>query len=81
MASFGGRGPQGFRSREDQADESDAMDDRYENRVERDGRPESLPSINVSQGEFSPMLKPLTFSLSLAVALGFCSVSKAGGHD
>ena len=27
------------------------------------------------------MLKPLTFSLSLAVALGFCSVSKAGGHD
>ena len=25
------------------------------------------------------MLKPLTFSLSLAVALGFCSVSKAGG--
>ena len=27
------------------------------------------------------MLKPLTFSLSLAVALGFCSVSKAGGYD
>ena len=27
------------------------------------------------------MLKPLTLSLSLAVALGFCSVSKAGGHD
>jgi hypothetical protein len=26
------------------------------------------------------MLKPLTFSLSLAVALGFCSVSMAGGH-
>ena len=51
------------------------------NRVERDGRPESLPSINVSQGEFSPMLKPLTLSLSLAVALGFCSVSMAGGHD
>ena len=25
------------------------------------------------------MLKSLTFSLSLAVALGFCSVSKAGG--
>src|SRR5271155_5418851 len=57
------------------------MDDRHENRVERDGRPESLPSIIVSQGAFSPMLKPLTFSLSLAVALGFCSVSKAGGLD
>ena len=27
------------------------------------------------------MLKPLTLSLSLAVALGFCSVSKAGGYD
>ena len=27
------------------------------------------------------MLKPLTFSLSLALALGFCSVSMAGGHD
>jgi hypothetical protein len=27
------------------------------------------------------MLKPLTLSLSLAVALGLCSVSKAGGHD
>ncbi len=27
------------------------------------------------------MLKPLTLSLSLAVALGFCSVSKAGGVD
>ncbi len=27
------------------------------------------------------MLKPLIFSLSLAVALGFCSVSMAGGHD
>jgi hypothetical protein len=26
------------------------------------------------------MLKPLTLSLSLAVALGFCSVSMAGGH-
>jgi hypothetical protein len=51
------------------------------NRVERDGRPESLPSIIVSQGEFSPMLKPLTLSLSLAVALGLCSVSKAGGYD
>ena len=57
------------------------MDDRHENRVERDDRPESLPSIIVSQGEFSPMLKTLTFSLSLAVALGFCSVSKAGGLD
>jgi hypothetical protein len=57
------------------------MDDRYENRVERDGRPESLPSIIVSQGEFSPMLKPLTLSLSLAVALGMCSVSMAGGYD
>jgi hypothetical protein len=27
------------------------------------------------------MLKPLTFSLGLALALGLCSVSKAGGHD
>ena len=27
------------------------------------------------------MLKPLTFSLSLAVALGLCSVSMAGGDD
>ena len=27
------------------------------------------------------MLKSLTLSLSLAVALGFCSVSKAGGYD
>ncbi len=27
------------------------------------------------------MLKPLTFSLSLAVALGICSVSMAGGYD
>ena len=27
------------------------------------------------------MLKPLTLSLSLAVALGFCSVSMAGIHD
>jgi len=27
------------------------------------------------------MLKPLMFSLSLAVALGICSVSKAGGFD
>ena len=27
------------------------------------------------------MLKPLMFSLSLAVALGVCSVSKAGGYD
>src|SRR5262245_55496642 len=60
---------------------TDAMDDRDEIRVERDGRPESLPSINVSQGELSPMLKPLTLSLSLAVALGLCSVSKAGLHD
>ena len=49
------------------------MDDRYEERVERDGRPESLPSIIVSQGALSPMLKPLTLSLSLAVALGFCA--------
>jgi hypothetical protein len=27
------------------------------------------------------MLKPFTLSLSLAVALGLCSVSRAGGHD
>jgi hypothetical protein len=59
------------------------MDDRHVNRVERDDRPESLPSIIVSQGEFSPMFKSLTISLSLslAVALGFSSVSKAGGLD
>src|ERR1700733_7921798 len=57
------------------------MDDQSDYRVERDGRPESLPSNNVSQGAFSPMLKPLTFSLSLALALGLCSVSMAGGHD
>jgi hypothetical protein len=57
------------------------MDDRHETRVERDGRPESLPFDYVSQGEFSPMLKPFMFSLSLAVALGMCSVSKAGGLD
>jgi hypothetical protein len=58
-----------------------AMYDRYVSGVERDGRPESLPSIFVSQGESSPMLKPLMFSLSLAAALGICSVSKAGGLD
>jgi hypothetical protein len=57
------------------------MDDRHETRVERDGRPESLPFDYVSQGEFSPMLKTFMFSLSLAVALGMCSVSKAGGLD
>jgi hypothetical protein len=39
------------------------------------------PRINVSQGEYSPMLKPLTLSLSLAVALGLSSVSMAGTHD
>ena len=39
------------------------------------------PRIYVSQGEYSPMLKPLTLSLSLAVALGLSSVSMAGGHD
>src|SRR5947209_3387189 len=33
----------------------------------------------VCQGEMSPMLKTLTMSLSLAAALGLCSVSKAGG--
>src|SRR6266511_1898669 len=32
----------------------------------------------VCQGEMSPMLKPLTMSLSLAVALGVCSASMAG---
>ena len=78
MASFGGRG------RKASGPGKTKLTDRchgrpIRNRVERDGRPESLPSINVSQGEFSPMLKPLTFSLSLAVALGLCSVSKAGG--
>ena len=50
-------------------------------RVERDGRPESLPSISRYSRRVLSMLKPLTLSLSLAVALGLCSVSKAGLHD
>ena len=49
--------------------------------VERDGRPESLPSISRYSRRVLSMLKPLTLSLSLAVALGLCSVSKAGLHD
>jgi hypothetical protein len=50
-------------------------------RVERNGRPESLPSISRYSRRVLSMLKPLTLSLSLAVALGLCSVSKAGLHD
>jgi hypothetical protein len=50
-------------------------------RVERDGRPESLPSMSRYTRRVLSMLKPFTLSLSLAVALGLCSVSKAGLHD
>jgi hypothetical protein len=50
-------------------------------RVERDGRPESLPSISRYSRRVFSMLKPFTLSLSLAVALGLCSVSMAGLHD
>src|SRR5271170_2434868 len=40
--------------------------------------PVRRPCSTVCQGELSPMFKPLTLSLSLAVALGACSVSMAG---
>src|SRR5579871_4376912 len=40
----------------------------------------SRPLTGRFQGESSPMLKPLTLSLGLALALGAASVSKAGGH-
>jgi len=80
VVSFGGRGQQGLESREDEP--TNRRHGRLiQTRVERNGRPVSLPSIFVSQGESSPMLKPLMLSLSLAVALGMCSVSKAGGYD
>lgn len=80
VVSSGGEGPQGL------GPGKTNPTDRYHGRririrVERHGPPESLPSISVSQGESSPMLKPLTMSLSLAVALGLCSASKAGGYD
>src|SRR4051812_11386225 len=35
----------------------------------------------ICQGESSPMLKPLTLSVSLALALGACGVSMAGPPD
>ena len=57
------------------------MDDRQETGSSETAGRNRYPRLNVSQGEYSPMLKPLTLSLSLAVALGFCSVSMAGGHD
>src|SRR6266436_4652998 len=47
--------------------------------VERDGWRVPPPLPDVCQGDLSPMLKTLTLSLSFAVALGLCSVSKAGG--
>src|SRR6516165_10786192 len=56
------------------------MDDRQETGSSETAGRNRYPRLNVSQGEYSPMLKPLTLSLSLAVALGFCSVSMAGGH-
>src|SRR5208337_426096 len=57
------------------------MDDRQETGSSETAGRNRYPRLNVSQGEYSPMLKPLTLSLSLAVALGFCSVSMAGTHD
>src|SRR5208337_4013509 len=57
------------------------MDDRQETGSSETAGRNRYPRLNVSQGEYSPMLKPLTLSLSLAVALGFCSVSMAGIHD
>ena len=59
----------------------DAMDDRQETGSSETAGRNRYPRLNVSQGEYSPMLKPLTLSLSLAVALGFCSVSMAGIGD
>jgi hypothetical protein len=57
------------------------MDDRQEPGLSETAGRNRYPRFNVTQGEYSPMLKPLTLSLSLAVALGFCSVSMAGIHD
>src|SRR5262245_61273128 len=68
-------------SREDLNRRIDAMDVRQEAGSSETAGRNRHPRFNVSQGEFSPMLKPLTLSLSLAVALGFCSVSMAGHHD
>jgi hypothetical protein len=80
VVSFVGRGQHGLESREDEP--TNRRHGRsIRTRVERDGRPESLPSIFVSQGESSPMLKPLMLSLSLALAVGMCGISKAGGYD
>ena len=68
-------------SREDLNQRFDAMDDRQETGSSETAGRNRYPRLNVSQGEYSPMLKPLTLSLSLAVALGFCSVSMAGVGD
>src|SRR5271157_381530 len=57
------------------------MDDRQETGSSETAGRNRYPRSNVSQGEYSPMLKSLTMSLSLAVALGFCSVSMAGHGD
>src|SRR3974390_1238103 len=57
------------------------MDDRKETGSSETAGRNRHPRFNVSQGEYSPMLKPLTLSLSLAVALGLSSVSMAGIHD
>src|SRR5208283_4262690 len=57
------------------------MDDRQETGSSETAGRNRYPRLNVTQGEYSPMLKPLTLSLSLAVALGFCSVSMAGIGD
>ena len=81
VASIGSERPRGFGSREDLADEPMPWTtDKKSGSSETAGR-NRYPRYRVTQGEFSPMLKPLTLSLSLAVALGLCSVSKAGLHD
>src|SRR5690349_7597859 len=67
-------------SREDLNRGIDAMDDRQRAGLSETAGRNRHPRFYVSQGEYSPMLKPLTLSLSLAVALGFCSVSMAGIH-
>ncbi len=60
---------------------TNAMDDRYVSGSSETAGRNRYPRSLLAQGESSPMLKPLMFSLSLAVALGICSVSKAGGFD
>jgi hypothetical protein len=80
VALFGARGRIGLESREDER-RTGAMDDRYVSGSSETAGRNRYPLIFVSQGESSPMLKPLMFSLSLAAAFGICSVSKAGGYD